>query len=183
MSRFQRFPRWFIGFGLICKLVPSLTMDVIDILTDTVYFHEISQKCGIIGPHLHTPQHVFNILFIFMVMGMVKNLVVNKIARHQLFKKLFIDDDFTLDDLSESDLIDSNAYMVITFFQGVLSFVFQDAVAAIFQYFYIDKYSKETNIIATINGTLMLLFSIRVTYVFIRYMKKVQVAKIAIAIS
>lgn len=164
VSRFKCFPKWLVGFGLICKLVPSLSMDVIDILTDTLYFHQIIQQCGVLDPRLHTPLFVFHTLFAFMVMGMAKNLVINSIANRQLTKRLQVDD------FAESELIDRNAYMAITFFQGVLSFVFQDAVAAIIQYFYIDKYTIEVNMIATFNGVIMLVFSIRVCYVFIRYM-------------
>lgn len=160
---FKWMPRWFVGFGLVCKLLPSLTMDVIDILTDTLYFNLITQACGVLDTRLHTPKFVFHVLFIFMVAGMIKNIVVTRLAYKQLTKKLQIDD------LNESDLVDSNAYMALTFFQGVLAFVFQDAAAAMIQFFYIDKYVTGYNTVAIINAVIMFLFASRVLYVFIRY--------------
>ena len=167
VSHFKSLPRALVGLGLLGKLLPSLSMDVIDILMDTFYFHAITQQCGMLDPRLHTPRFVFHTLFSFMVLGMLKNLVINNVAHRQLTKRL------QMDDLSESDLVDSNAYMAITFFEGVLSFVFQDAGAAIIQYFYIDKYTKGTNLVSMLNGSIMLLFSIGVSYVFMRYIYKV----------
>jgi len=163
LSYFKCLPRSFVGFGLIGKLVPSLTMDVIDILTDTLYFNEITQRCGILDVRLHTPNFVFHVLFVFMITGMIKNLGITNIAYRQLTKRLQLDDD------SESELVDRNAYMALTFFQGILAFVFQDAVAALIQFFYIDKYVVKASMIAMFNGIIMLVFSLKVLYVFTRY--------------
>jgi len=163
LTHFKCMPRHLVGFGLICKLIPSLTMDVLDILTDTLYFNELTQSCGILDTRLHTPPFVFHTLFAFMLLGMVKNLGVTKIAFQQLTKRL------SIDDTSESDLIDSNAYMALTFFQGILAFVFQDAAAALIQFFYIDKYVTDSSTTAIVNGVIMLVFSLRVLYVFSMY--------------
>ena len=46
-----------------------------------------------------------------MVIGMMKNIVVSHRAYKQLTKKV------QLNDVAESDLVDSNAYMALTFFQ------------------------------------------------------------------
>ena len=79
----------------------------------------------------------------------------------------------SINDTSESDLIDSNAYMALTFFQGILAFVFQDAAAALIQFFYIDKYVTESSKTAIVNGVIMLVFSLRVLYVFTMYVWRV----------
>jgi len=166
ISRFKCMPRRLVAFGLMCKLVPSLTMDVLDIFTDTLYFNQITQRCGVLDNRLHTPIWVFHILFIFMISGMIKNLVVTHIAYRQLTKSL------PAGDKDESDLVDRNAYMALTFFQGILAFVFQDAVAALIQFFYIDKFVTQVNMTAVFNGVIMLLFSVRVLYVFTLYIFK-----------
>jgi len=157
------FPQWFIEFGLIGKLVPALSMDCIDILTDTMYFDALTKSCGILDTRLQTPKFVYRVLFAFMVIGMLKNIVVSHRAYKQLTKKV------QLNDVSESDLVDSNAYMALTFFQGVLAFVFQDAVAAIIQYFYIDRYVTKAGFTAIANSVVMLLCSLRILYIFCKY--------------
>jgi len=59
--------------------------------------------------------------------------------------------------------------MALTFFQGILAFVFQDAAAALIQFFYIDKYVTDSSTTAIVNGVIMLVFSLRVLYVFSMY--------------
>jgi len=163
MEKLRCLPRWFIEFGLISKVVPALSMDCIDILTDTLYFNSFTKSCGILDSRIHTPIFVYRVLFSFMVIGMLKNIVVSHRAYKQLTKKV------QLNDVAESDLVDSNAYMALTFFQGVLAFVFQDAVAAIIQYFYIDRYVIKAGFTAIANSVVMLLCSLRILYIFCKY--------------
>ena len=44
MEKFRCLPRWLIEFGLISKVVPALSMDCIDILTDTLYFNSFTKR-------------------------------------------------------------------------------------------------------------------------------------------
>lgn len=163
VKKFKCFGRSFVSFMLLAKLVPSLNMDVVDILTDTLYYHEIVRSCAMIDARMHTPEFVYIVLFIFMVIGMFKNIAVSKMAHRQLTKRIPPGDE------DESDLNDLNGYMTITFFQDVLAFIFQDAVAAIIQYFYIEKFVDGYSFIAIANGIIMLVFSLRILRVFYKY--------------
>ena len=75
------------------------------------------QSCGILDSRIHTPIFVYRVLFSFMVIGMLKNIVVSHRAYKQLTKKV------QLNDVAESDLVDSNAYMALTFFQVNILYV------------------------------------------------------------
>ena len=63
-----------IKFGLFLKVVPSLVIDVIDILFDTIYFGEFVTN-GIINKNIHIRPHIYAILFAFQITG--KNQVVD----------------------------------------------------------------------------------------------------------
>ena len=57
-----------IKFGLFLKLVPSLVIDVVDILFDTMYFSEIV-NAEVLDTRIHLRPNVYIILFCFQITG------------------------------------------------------------------------------------------------------------------
>ena len=63
-----------LKFGLFCKIVPSLGIDVLDILFDTTYFSEIVSN-NVLHEGIHVPTHVYVILFTFQITGSYNRFV------------------------------------------------------------------------------------------------------------
>ena len=57
-----------IKFGLFCKIVPSLVIDVMDIFFDTMYFNEMVTN-KVLDPSIHISTHVYIIIFTFQITG------------------------------------------------------------------------------------------------------------------
>ena len=57
-----------IKFGLFLKLVPSLVIDVVDILFDTMYFSEMVND-KVLDKRIHLRDHVYIIIFAFQITG------------------------------------------------------------------------------------------------------------------
>jgi len=173
------FPPWMIKFGLFLKVVPSLVIDVIDILFDTIYFGEFVTN-GIINKNIHIRPHIYAILFAFQITGTVKNIILVHIANKQIngktgevhekhHKGSIIKS--MMSDENESSLVDTNSYMYINFYQTILAFCMQDGPEAFMQYFYIDKYVEEFNLVLFLAASGRCLMSCRVMYIFFFYVK------------
>jgi hypothetical protein len=171
-------PKWMIKFGLFLKVVPSLVIDVIDILFDTIYFGEFVAN-GIINSKIHIRPHIYAILFAFQITGTVKNVILVHLANKQINGKRATEEKrhkgsiikSMMMDENESSLVDTNSYMYINFYQTILAFCLQDGPEAFMQYFYIDKYVEEFNLVLFLASSARCLMSCRVMYIFFFYVK------------
>jgi len=167
-----------IKFGLFCKLVPSLVIDVIDILFDTMYFAELVGD-QVLDKHIHIRPRVYLILFTFQITGTIKNAILVAMAVKKLTPKSIHAKTKTGSvirtkemDEDESLLRDTNGYMYITFLQTILAFLMQDAPEALTQYFYVDKYLTEANNIVFAACSIRFVMSVRVVFIYFQYVKK-----------
>jgi len=162
-------PERMITIGLFLKIVPSLVVDVIDILFDNLYYAQLVSSYEnetILNRYIHMRFHVFVILFTFQITGTIKNIILVILAKKQLDRA-----HHTTEEFSESTLLDTNAYMLITFYQTILAFFMQDAPEALTQYFYVDKYLEEFNPFNTAACAIRFLMSLRVMLIFYKYVK------------
>lgn len=166
-----------IKFGLFLKLVPSLVVDVVDILFDTLYFTELVSD-NVLDPNIHIKPHVYIIIFAFQITGTIKNAILVTMAIKKLTPKSIHnqkDANSVLRteemDEDESLLRDTNGYMYITFLQTILAFLMQDAPEAITQYFYVDKYLQTFNPIVVAACCIRFFMSLRVVYIYFIYVK------------
>lgn len=179
-------PRRMLTFILFLKIVPSLVIDVIDILFDNIYYDQMVNK-ELLNRKMHVRSHVYIILFTFQITGTVKNMILVYLANRQLTPKDAIPSENTertsmkaqnarlmtsrIQNASESQLADTNAYMAITFYQTILAFWMQDAPEALTQYMYVDKYMIEFNLITVLASSARFLMSCRVMIIFTIYVK------------
>jgi len=166
-----------IKFGLFLKLVPSLVIDVIDILFDTMYFAALVGD-KVLDEYIHMRPHVYIILFTFQITGTIKNAILVTMAIKKLTPKSIHTKTKTGSvirtkemDEDESLLRDTNGYMYITFLQTILAFLMQDAPEALTQYFYVDKYLTDTSVIVTAACAVRFVMSARVVFIYFRYVK------------
>jgi len=171
MWKLQRYvPERMITIGLFLKIVPSLVIDVIDILFDNIYYAQLVSSYEnetILNRYIHIRFHVFVILFTFQITGTIKNIILVILAKRQLDRA-----HHATEELSESSLLDTNAYMLITFYQTILAFFMQDAPEALTQYFYVDKFLEEFNSFNTSACVIRFLMSCRVMVIFTMYVNR-----------
>jgi hypothetical protein len=166
-----------LKFGLFCKIVPSLVIDVLDIFFDTMYFNELVSH-NVLDQSIHIGSHVYIILFVFQITGTIKNIILVTLANRQINSKEQTHKTKTKTgsiirsrgmDESESILADTNAYMYINFCQTILAFCMQDGPEASIQYFYVDKYLEGLNYVVLASSAMRFMMSVRMMYIFYRY--------------
>jgi len=167
-----------IKLGLFLKLVPSLVIDVIDILFDTIYFAEIVSTT-VLDSRIHVRPHIYIILFTFQITGTIKNAILVSMAIKKLTPKsvhsktnsgsVVMTQEM---DHEESLLRDTNGYMYITFLQTILAFMMQDAPEALTQYFYVDKYLESFNTVLVVACCMRFIMSARVCLIYYYYVKR-----------
>jgi len=172
-------PVTLIKFGLFCKIVPSLVIDVMDIFFDTMYFNEMVTN-KVLDPSIHISTHVYIIIFTFQITGTIKNIILVTMANRQINSKELTKTKKTKTgsiirnrgmDESESTLADRNAYMYINFCQTILAFLMQDGPEASIQYFYVDKYLAGMNYVVLVSSSMRFMMSCRMCYIFFRYVR------------
>lgn len=167
LTKLTWIPEGLLTFGLFLKIVPSLVIDVIDILFDNIYYAQLVssyEEEAILNRHIHMQFYVFAILFTFQITGTIKNIILVLYAKWKLDRV-----GHTTEEENESALADTNAYMAITFLQTILAFCMQDAPEALTQYFFVDKYLEDFNLIVVVASGLRFLMSCRTLYIFCRH--------------
>jgi len=185
LSRFRGFlPRGVITFILLVKVIIAIPVDMVDIMTDGLYFFQITHysdpgDCShrtIIDRRIRINESVYWMLFCISLMAMIKHCILLRVAYRKIKKPRRDPSQMPTRirriDLGESDLMDKNAYMEFTFLQGVFAFLFQDAFAAFIQFNYIDKYLVQLNKTVFINASLMTFTAARLMYLFTKYIFK-----------
>jgi len=166
-----------IKLGLFMKLVPSLVVDVVDILFDTMYFSELVSD-NVLNKRIHIRPHVYIILFAFQITGTIKNAIlvtmaIKKLTPKNVHAKLKSGSVIRTKEMDEDEslLRDTNGYMYITFLQTILAFLMQDAPEALTQYFYVDKYLESFNTIVIVACCIRFVMSARVVLIYFTYVK------------
>lgn len=165
LSKFKWLPESFLTVMLFFKIVPSLVIDVVDILSDNIYYTQlVSSYESVLNENIHLEFYVFVILFIFQITGTIKNIILVCLAN----KKLDVAAHAQTEQ-SESALSDTNAYMAITFYQAILAFCLQDGGTALMQYIFVDKYLEDFNWVVATAAIIRVLMSGRTMFIFSRY--------------
>jgi len=165
LSKFTWLPETLITVLLFLKIVPSLVIDVVDILSDNIYYNQLVHSYGdVLNDNIHLEFYVFVILFVFQITGTVKNIILVLLAN----KKLDVAARSVTEE-SESSLSDTNAYMAITFYQAILAFCLQDGGTALLQYIYVDKYLEDFNWVVAAAAIIRVLMSFRTTFIFTKF--------------
>jgi len=166
ISKFNWLPESFVTVMLFFKIVPSLVIDVVDILSDNIYYTQlVSSYNSVLNENIHLEFYVFVILFIFQITGTIKNIILVCLAN----KKISEMASRAVTEQSESQLSDTNAYMAITFYQAILAFCLQDGGTALMQYIFVDKYLEDFNWVVATAAIIRVLMSGRTMFIFARY--------------
>jgi len=165
LSKFKWLPESLLTVLLFLKIVPSLVIDVVDILSDNIYYTQlVSAYNSVLNENIHLEFNVFVILFVFQITGTIKNIILVSLAN----KKLDVAAR-SMTEESESSLSDTNAYMAITFYQAILAFCLQDGGTALIQYLYVDKYLEDFNWVVAVAAIIRVLMSGRTMFIFSKY--------------
>jgi len=165
LSKFTWVPENVLSVLLFLKIVPSLVIDVIDILFDNIYFTQlVTSYDEVLNKNIHIGLSVFIILFTFQITGTIKNMILVYLAN----KKLDVVGHSMTEEV-ESSLSDTNAYMAITFYQAILAFCLQDGPEALTQYLYVDKYLEDFNMVFATASMIRVLMSCRIMFIFSRF--------------
>jgi len=166
ISKFKWLPESFVTVMLFFKIVPSLVIDVVDILSDNIYYTQlVSSYDSVLNENIHLEFYVFVFLFIFQITGTIKNIILVCLAN----KKIGEVAARSVTEQSESQLSDTNAYMAITFYQAILAFCLQDGGTALMQYIFVDKYLEDFNWVVATAAIIRVLMSGRTMFIFSKY--------------
>ena len=147
-QRSRWLPNRLVYILILIKVLVAIPKDFIIIIADVLYFYKISsysanaacdESVSILDRRIAIADYIYWILFAVNITGLLKHIMLVWIAYHKIRGRRIVDPRMIPTrirrlNLSETVLLDENAFMEFIFLQGVFAFIFQDAVAAFVQF-------------------------------------------------